>query len=283
MLRTREQVRVLGPGDRDRFVALAEQDPVVNVFADYRARLTNLDERWLGGQVWGRFEGDELVAGCHLGANLVPVQCTPDDVGAFADVALRRRGTVGTIVGPSDVVAALWELVEPRWSRPREIRPCQPHLEIARPPAVAPHPDVRLTTPADLERLYPACVAMYTEEVGVSPESDAGGGDLYRARIQQLIGRGWSMASFDEQGVVFKAEVACVTPYAAQVQGVWVRPDQRGKGLATSGMAAVVSHVLDSGMAPVVSLYVNEWNLPARATYARVGFEQTATFATLMF
>ena len=106
MLRTREQVRVLGPGDRDAFIALAEQDPVVNVFADYRARLTNLDERWLGGQVWGRFESDRLVAGCHLGANLVPVQCTPDDVGAFADVALRRRNTVGTIVGPAQVVAA---------------------------------------------------------------------------------------------------------------------------------------------------------------------------------
>jgi uncharacterized protein len=142
---------------------------------------------------------------------------------------------------------------------------------------------VRVTTPSDLDRLYPACVAMYTEEVGVSPENDAGGRDLYRARIQQLIGRGWSMASFDDQGVVFKAEIACVTPYAAQVQGVWVRPDRRGEGLSTSGMAAVVSHVVSSGMAPVVSLYVNEWNTAARAAYARVGFEQTATFATLMF
>ena len=283
MLRTREQVRVLGPGDRDGFVALAEQDPVVNVFADYRARLTNLDERWLGGQVWGRFEGDELVAGCHLGANLVPVQCTPDDVGAFADAALRRRNSVGTIVGPSDVVAALWEIVEPRWARPREIRSQQPHLQIDRIPTTAAAPDVRLTTPADLPALYPACVAMYTEEVGVSPENDAGGGDLYRARVQQLIGRGWSMASFDDAGVVFKAEVACATPYAAQVQGVWVRPDRRGEGLAVSGMAAVVAHVIGSGMAPVVSLYVNEWNAPARAAYARVGFEQTATFATMMF
>ena len=283
MLRTREQVRVLGPGDRDLFVALAEQDPVVNVFADYRARLTNLDERWLGGQVWGRFEGDELVAGCHLGANLVPVQCTPDDVGAFADVALRRRNSVGTIVGPSDVVAALWDLVEARWATPREIRSRQPHLEIDHVSSVAPDPGVRPTTPADLDALYPACVAMYTEEVGVSPENDAGGGDLYRARIQQLIGRGWSLASFDDQGVAFKAEVACVTPYAAQVQGVWVRPDLRGRGLAVSGMAAVVAHVLGSGMAPVVSLYVNEWNSPARAAYAAVGFEQTATFATLMF
>ncbi|MCW2738592.1 GNAT family N-acetyltransferase [Nocardioides sp.] len=283
MLKTREQVRVLGPGDRDLFVALAEQDPVVNVFADYRARLTNLDERWLGGQVWGRFEGDELVAGCHLGANLVPVQCTPDDVGAFADVALRRRSTVGTIVGPSDVVAALWDVVQPRWSRPREYRSRQPHLEMDHLPAGTPAADVRPTTPADLAALYPACVAMYTEEVGVSPENDAGGGDLYRARIQQLIGRGWSFASFDDHGVVFKAEVACVTPYAAQVQGVWVRPDRRGHGLGVSGMAAVVAHVLGSGMAPVVSLYVNEWNAPARAAYARVGFRQTATFATLMF
>ncbi|HSU03721.1 MAG TPA: GNAT family N-acetyltransferase [Nocardioides sp.] len=283
MLRTREQVRVLGPGDRDAFIALAEQDPVVNVFVDYRARLTNLDERWLGGQVWGRFEGDVLVAGCHLGANLVPVQCTPDDVGAFADVALRRRGSVGTIVGPSDVVAALWEQVEPRWTQPREYRSCQPHLQIDHLSTVTPDPDVRLTTPADLDVLYPACVAMYTEEVGVSPENDAGGGDLYRARVRQLIGRGWSMASFDDEGVVFKAEVACVTPYAAQVQGVWVRPDRRGQGLAVSGMAAVVAQVLGSGTAPVVSLYVNDWNTPARRAYAAVGFEQTATFATLMF
>jgi predicted GNAT family acetyltransferase len=283
VLRTREQVRVLGPGDRDAFIALAEQDPVVNVFADYRARLTNLDERWLGGQVWGRFERDRLVAGCHLGANLVPVQCTPDDVGAFADVALRRRNTVGTIVGPADVVTALWDILEPRWARPRELRPDQPHLEMDRMPTFEPDPRVRVTTRQDLDTLYPACVAMYTEEVGVSPENDAGGGDLYRARVQQLIARGWSMASFDGHGVVFKAEVACATPYAAQVQGVWVRPDRRGEGLSTSGMAAVVSHVLSSGLAPVVSLYVNEWNTAARAAYARVGFRQTATFATLMF
>ena len=101
--------------------------------------------------------------------------------------------------------------------------------------------------------------------------------------MRQLIARGWSLASFDDAGVVFKAEVACATPYAAQVQGVWVRPDRRGEGLAVAGMASVVAHVIGTGMAPVVSLYVNEWNEPARATYARVGFEQTATFSTLMF
>jgi predicted GNAT family acetyltransferase len=36
-------------------------------------------------------------------------------------------------------------------------------------------------------------------------------------------------------------------------------------------------------VAPVVSLYVNEFNHPARRAYERAGFRQTATFATIMF
>lgn len=283
MTAPRQDVRVLGPPDRDAFVALAQRDPVVNVFAEHRARMTNLDERWLGGQVWGLFRDGELVAGCHVAANLVPVQCSDEDAAAFAEVALDRRWNIGTIVGPVDAVRTMWRTLEDAWpALPREERWTQPHLELSSAPRVAPCPDVRVTTPADLDVLHPACVAMYTEEVGVSPESEGGGADFYRARVQQLIGRGWSFASFDGDGVVFKAEVACASSHAAQVQGVWVRPDRRGQGLAAPGMAAVVAQV-QAGIAPVVSLYVNDWNAPARAAYERVGFTRTATFATLMF
>lgn len=278
----RDHVRLLGPDDRDDFLALTAQDPVVNVFAEYRARVTNLEPRWLGGEMWGRFEGDELVAGCHMGANLVPVQCTAEDVASFVEPALGRVRSTATIVGPHPVVAALWETVGDRWSPPREVRWRQPHLQIDRDPAVAADPEVRETTPADLAALYPACVAMYTEEVGVSPEA-AGSKDLYRARVQQLISRGWSFARFDEHGrVIFKAEVACATPYAAQVQGVYVQPDRRGEGLAAAGMAAVVLMVRER-IAPTVSLYVNEWNSAARAAYDRVGFAESARFSTVMF
>ena len=48
------------------------------------------------------------------------------------------------------------------------------------------------------------------------------------------------------------------------------------------GMAAVVE-LVRAEIAPVVSLYVNEFNRPARAAYERVGFRQTETFATIMF
>jgi predicted GNAT family acetyltransferase len=82
--------------------------------------------------------------------------------------------------------------------------------------------------------------------------------------------------------VVFKAEVAHATPHAAQIQGVWVAPDRRGEGLAAAGVAAV-AEACRRHIAPIVSLYANVWNEPARRAYARVGFEQTGTFATVMF
>lgn len=281
MLTTRHGVRLLGAPDLDAFLELARRDPVVNVFVDYRARTTNLEPRWLGGEMWGRFDDGLLVAACHVGANLVPVQATPDDARAFAERALTRGRTVSTIVGPHEAVRTFWNGVAASWGRPREIRWQQPHLQIDTPPAVEADPRVRRTTRHDLAQLYPACVAMYTEEVGVSPEA-GGGGDLYRARVLQLVNRGWSFARFDAGRLVFKAEVACATPYAAQVQGVWVPPDRRGEGLAVAGMAAVVE-LVRAEIAPAVSLYVNEWNEPARRAYARVGFRETARFSTVMF
>ena len=276
------QTRVLGPVDYEAFLSLTALDPVVNVFAEHRARLTHLDERWLGGQVWGRFVGRDLVAACHLGANLVPIQCDEGDLAAFAEPILNHRSDTSTIVGPHDSVVALWGLTGERWPKPREERWIQPHLEISSRPLVVPAAEVRLCTPADFDLLYPACVAMHTEELGISPQA-GGNPDVYRAHVQRLISKGWSFASFDSAGVTFKAEVVCLTPYAAQVGGVWVRPDCRGQGRAAPGVAAVVSRVIAGSMAPVVSLYVNDWNTRARATYARVGFTQTATLSTLMF
>ena len=273
---------MLGAADLASFSALAARDAVVNVFADYRARTTNLDPRWLGGEMWGYFEDGELTGACHVAANMVPVQCDTVAAQAFAEKAVARGRTSSTIVGPSASVDVLWDVLAGEWGPPRECRWRQPHLVLDDVPLVEPDPLVRATTRDDLAQLYPACVAMYTEEVGVSPES-GGGGEFYRARILQLIARGWSFARFDDDGrVLFKAEVACVSPYAAQVQGVFVPPELRGQGLATAGMAAVVAAVRRD-IAPSVSLYVNEWNVPARTAYERVGFRESTTFSTIMF
>ena len=133
----------------------------------------------------------------------------------------------------------------------------------------------------ELDIVYPASVAMYTEEVGVSPE-EHGGGATYRARVAQLISRQWSFVRIEDGQVVFKAEVAAATPHACQVQDVYVAPDRRGEGLGSAGVAAVVATALRE-IAPVVSLYVNDGNLAARRVYEKIGFRQTETFTTVLF
>ena len=135
-----------------------------------------------------------------------------------------------------------------------------------------PDPAVRLVRPDELNLLFPASVAMYTEEVGVSPLDDQGGA-RYRQRVGDLINMRRAYARFIDGQVVFKADLAVVTRHTAQVQGVWVHPDYRGKGLAIAGMAAVVRDALRR-VAPTVSLYVNDYNTPARRVYARCGFAQ---------
>lgn len=272
---------MLGPADVTAALELIATDPVVNVFADYRTRITQLDTRWLGGEMWGYLEDERLISMCHVGANLVPVNATPEATAAFAERAARSGPRSSTIVGPRDAVAELWAGLEGYWPEPRDVRWDQPHLVARSPAAMEGDPLVRRTTKEEAEALYPACVAMYTEEVGISPEVD-GGRELYRARVNQLIGRGWSFSRIEDGRVLFKAEVACATPSAAQIQGVYVDPELRGQGLGAAGMATVVDLCLRE-IAPVVSLYVNAHNHAARAAYRRAGFEQQGAFATIMF
>jgi uncharacterized protein len=47
-------------------------------------------------------------------------------------------------------------------------------------------------------------------------------------------------------------------------------------------MAAVVTQARKS-IAPVVSLYVNDYNLPGRATYHRAGFAEVGSFMSVLF
>jgi predicted GNAT family acetyltransferase len=281
VLPTRTRIRTLGAGDLPAFLALTGKDPVVNVFAEYRGQISRLDPAWLGGEMWGRFQGQDLVAACHVGANLVPIGGRPEVAREFAERALEKGRTSSTIFGPQQSVREFFDVVGGQWGQPRDLRWEQPHLELAGSPKVAADPLVRRTMVRELSVLYPACVAMYTEEVGVSPEV-GGTGDLYYARVRQLITRGWSFSRIEDGRVVFKAEVSCATARAAQIQGVYVAPERRGEGLAARGMAAVVEQVRAT-IAPTVSLYVNEWNQPARAAYARCGFTETSRFATVLY
>ncbi len=281
MLGSSLPVRVLDDRHREEVLAILDSDPVTNVFVSSRVHAAGLDPRRLGAQMWGYQRDGRLTALCYSGANLIPVNAGSDAVRAFAERAQAQGRRCSSIVGPVDAVGELWDFLAPYWGPPRAIRSVQPVMATTMPPLEPPDPDVRRVTMADFDLLYPACVAMFTEEVGVSPNA-GDGGTLYRARVAELIRAGRAFARIEDGRVMFKAEVGAVTPHACQVQGVWVPPDLRGKGLSVTGMAALVAESLRS-IAPTVSLYVNDFNVRARATYRRVGFVETGAFMSVLF
>ncbi|PRZ05654.1 hypothetical protein BCE75_107142 [Isoptericola sp. CG 20/1183] len=285
--------RVLGPADLAAARRVCAADPVASVLA--AARIDVADRSGLaaaGGELWGFPASGPLEAVCWAGANLVPVvpaalgpRTVDEAVTAFAAAARAQGRRSSSIVGDRAVVQRLWGLLSRVWPPPREVRTDQPSLVIDRDPDVAPDPGVRRSRATELDLVLPACVRMFTEEVGYSPV--AAGGGAYAARVRSLIaeGRSYVRVAEDPGGgatVVFKAELGAVAGGVAQVQGVWVDPARRGEGLSIPGMAAVVA-LARRDVAPTVSLYVNAYNAPALAAYRRVGFEQVGTFSTVLF
>jgi predicted GNAT family acetyltransferase len=285
VLRTRagqtSALRLLTDGDRDQALALCDRDPVTNVFVRARVQASGLDPMRLGAQVWGFHEAGRLTSLCYAGANMIPVEAGPAAVEAFAVRARKQGRRCSSIAGPAAAVEDLWSQLAPFWDRPREIRSRQPLMAIASDPLIPPDPAVRLVRPTEVGILLPASVAMFTEEVGISPIGPDGGA-AYRARVSELVAGGRSLAKVEDGTIVFKAEIGAVTPRACQVQGVWVPPELRGRGQASRGMAAVVAFARHT-LAPVVSLYVNDFNAPARAAYRRAGFTEVGTFMSVLF
>ncbi|MDX3098672.1 GNAT family N-acetyltransferase [Streptomyces sp. ME01-24h] len=279
---TTTTTKVMEPGELDAALAVLDRDPVANAFVASRVAVAGLDPWRLGGEMWGWYSGGRLEALCYAGANLVPICAGPEAVRAFAERALRAGRRCSSIVGPAAPTSALWSLLEPGWGPAREVRAHQPLMVTrALPAQVEPDPYVRRVRRDEMDVIMPACVAMFTEEVGVSPLA-GDGGLIYQARVAELVSSGRAFARIEDGKVVFKAEIGAVTRHACQIQGVWVAPEHRGRRLSETGMAAVLHYALRD-VAPVASLYVNDFNAPARAAYRRVGFTEVGAFMSVLF
>jgi predicted GNAT family acetyltransferase len=273
--------RLLGDAERGSVERLLDDDPYGGAQVAERVAMAGLAWWRQDARVFGYGPRRHLESLCWLGANLIPVRATPNAVAAFADLVRGEPRGCSSIVGSSDAVLGLWERLSPQWGPARDVRPAQPLLATRSPAPIPADPGVRLVRPDEIDTLFPAAVAMYTEEVGVSPTAD-GGERSYRDRITDLVRGRRAYAKIVDGRVLFKAELAVVTKHTAQVQGVWTAAEWRGRGIATACMAAVVNDALRR-VAPSVSLYVNDFNVPARRVYYHCGFQQVGLFATVLF
>lgn len=276
-------VRVLVHADTDALRRLIARDRVANVFVDSLIEQSNSAVPAFPGAVMlGIFKDDgvSLAAACWVGSNVVPVEATAEHATYFGQWIVDHWQPHASIFGPAEATLALMNVLHKAGISAQEIRANQPLLTISGAPLVEPNPALTVSRSGQFSEILAAAAAMFEEEVGYSPF--LGGAESYRRRVAWLISHGYSFSHDEPHGeIIFKADLGAVTRHATQVQGVWLNPQYRGTGLSAGYMAAVV--VLAQAHAPITSLYVNDYNTRARASYERVGFKQVGTFATVLF
>jgi uncharacterized protein len=277
-------VERLAPADLVESFAFLDQDPVLNVYV--LALLLRDGLRTTRDEYWAARRGGHVVALLHLGGQSGAVLPVGDDAAAqdaLAERFLERRSFVPRrfqVIGPHEPVAIFARRLSAAGIEPRLMRR-QLYLSLS-PSDLPPFdrvPDLRLARPEDQALVHESGAALRAEELEEDPRvADPVG---YARRVEEECRDGYTRVWIDEEGLCFRASVSARTADAAQVSGVYVPPERRGRGLATRGMSELCVRLFEHSRA--VCLFVNDFNAAALAVYRRTGFRERAVWASAFY
>jgi predicted GNAT family acetyltransferase len=270
----RWSLRALGEDDVKNAIAFLQRDPLINVYLISRL----FEERSAAAtQIYVVRHNRDIVLLASLATNIVlaadPAE-NPDvldsAIAMIAERIVARMIPVRAIISPANLVEKLWLRLRTRLDPPTVVRMNQPVYSIRRRFDFPDLTEARYAALDDLEQLVPACAAMHKEEVGIDPlERDAAG---YRERIRELIDRRRAIVHVQDGLIASKCEFSAVSEDAVQLMGVWTHPQFRRRGLAKEMLREVCGHLFRRGKN--ITLFVNDFNLPAIGLYESIGFQR---------
>lgn len=269
--------RLSGAREREALGFLARA-PYANVFLSY---LIMFDlAATTRNALYVALGDDDTVKGVAYFSRQVALAAdSPAAIEAFAKIGATHRGEK-MIVGPRTETAAYWDLVRAKHDRPRLVRERQFVMMVDR-SMLLPYDHSVLARRARIDE-WPAVAdnsaSMIAAELDYDPMRSS---PEFTANVRAMIERGLWWIGESLGRLCFFCNVGPWSPQTAQLQGIWVPPELRGKGLATSALGAVCDRVLE--VSPTLSLYVNDFNDRAIALYERVGFKTVSEFQTMLF
>ncbi|MDX1583498.1 MAG: GNAT family N-acetyltransferase [Thermoanaerobaculia bacterium] len=276
-------IRTLRVRDRDHALSLLDRQHELNIYL-----IARIHEGGLGrlSQLVGVFRESSLVAVASLTSNVAAAtdpSLSPSDVEQVANLIaaelIERCTQLRAIISPSPVVEALWNRLEDHFQAPTVVRLHQPVYVLTSMKPDVGLDEVRLSRFDDLDLLVPACAAMHHEEIGIDPLArDAFG---YQQRIRDLVKQNRSFVWIEQNEIVFKCEISAQTYDSAQLMGVWTAPRLRRRGYAIRGLSEVCGYIVSQGRS--VTLFVNDFNHPARRLYEHLGFRQVGENRALIW
>jgi predicted GNAT family acetyltransferase len=181
------------------------------------------------------------------------------------------------IMGEQEKVERFWRYYAQVNQMPRRV--CRELLYEQQWPIEAREPvsGLRLATLADLEQVMLIQAEMASSESGINPlDVDAAGFRLRCARrIEQE--RVWVWVA--DGRLIFKADVISETPQVIYLEGVYVNPQERGKGFGVRCMSQLGQTLL--ARADSLCVLVNEQSQRAQAFFEHAGFKLRDCYDTV--
>ncbi|MEA2236404.1 MAG: uncharacterized protein QOC81_1128 [Thermoanaerobaculia bacterium] len=270
----RWSLKPVADDDVARALAFLRRDPMINVYLISRI----IEERSASTTQTVEVQHNrEVVLVASLSTNIVlagdsslPQDVTETAISLIAERILTRMLPVRAIISPAHLVEMLWTRLRNRLDPPTVVRMNQPVYAIRGRLDFPDLGEARYATSRDIEALVPSCAAMHREEVGIDPlERDAAG---YRERVRELVEQKRSVIRVVNGGIAAKCEYSAVTNDIVQLMGVWTNPPFRRHGHARALLREVCGHLARKGK--TVTLFVNDFNLPAIALYESLGFQR---------
>lgn len=219
----------------------------------------------------GQLEGVALIGR----ATLIEAR---SDAALEAFARLTRNNTLGDIImGEKEKLERFWRYYAESGETPRLVVQNM-LLEQQSPDAVAHEgePGLRVATLDDLSHIARINAAMLLECSGVDPlQTDPDG---FRRRVRRRIEQGRVWVLTEDDRLIFKAEVIADTPKVIYLEGLYVNPEERGKGHALRCTAQLCRNLLERAMS--VCLLVEEGNERAQRLYHRAGFQFQSCYHT---
>jgi RimJ/RimL family protein N-acetyltransferase len=256
--------------DRGSALRLLRLRSLHNVFLEHVVSAGGLGRLpgFLGCFSHGSLEG-VLLIGSNGGTALAGVRS--EACAALGEGAARAPVQPRHIVGSEDFTIPFWQAYAP-FAAPLVWERREPVYRVVGETLRAPSRRVKVV-PAreeDLDEVVANSAEQYREDL--RDDRFAAEPELFRNRHRNDVRerRWWILR---ENGrIVFQVHVGPDNDRVVQIGGVFTVADRRNRGLATSGVAAVTSRLLERR--PAVSLFCDEANGAARRVYERLGFEE---------
>jgi uncharacterized protein len=272
------RVHPLTEGDAEAEVlAFLAERPAPTVVMRGLIRDNGLESPFNRGTFYAARDREGALEGVALVGHHTFVEARTDGaLRAFAELAQSERGG-HMILGERETVRGFWNYYAPGGQAPRVF--CRELLFEQRWPVKACEAvgGLRLATLEDLMLVMPVHAAMAYEESGVNPiDVDLHG---FRLRCARRIenGRVWVLVEGGE--LIFKADVASETAECTYVEGVYVEPASRQKGVALRCLSQLGRTLLERSES--LCALVNEHNLVAQSLFLRAGCRVRGNYDTI--